>query len=96
MRTPLPGAYASCDRKATYAGLADYDAPFHDRFTGGTFLPSLSQRRDFAELTAANELDLALVNPEFRARVGRSPAGTLHRFRPLLSDQAWTVVEEVF
>ena len=85
--------YASCDRKATYAGLADYDAPFHDRFTGGTFLPSLSRRRDFAELTAANELDLALVNPEFRARWGGALVELFTRFRPLLSDPAWAAVE---
>jgi hypothetical protein len=87
--------YASCDRKATYAGLADHDAAFHDRFTGRSFVPSLSQRRDFAELTAANELDLALINEEFRARWGGALRELFTRFRPLLSDHAWTVVEGV-
>ncbi|MFB8415937.1 hypothetical protein ACFC63_10560 [Streptomyces albidoflavus] len=51
--------YASCDRPATYPGLADPEAPFHDRFTGTTTLPAPQARRDFAELPAANELDLA-------------------------------------
>jgi hypothetical protein len=87
--------YASCDRKATYAGLADHDAPFRDRFTARTFVPSLSRRRDFAELTVANELDLALVNPEFRARWGAAMRELFTRFRPLLGDRAWTAVEGV-
>ncbi|WP_267883565.1 hypothetical protein [Streptomyces sp. NRRL F-5727] len=32
--------------------------------------PSLQARRDFAELTAANELDIAAISPEVRLRHG--------------------------
>jgi hypothetical protein len=81
--------YASCDREATYAGLADDDAVFHDRFTGRTFVPSPSLRRDFAELTAANEIDLVLTNPDVADRWGPGLLRLLTRFRPLLSDSAW-------
>ncbi|MEU8434484.1 DUF6817 domain-containing protein [Streptomyces sp. NPDC029216] len=72
--------YASCDRKASYPSLAAADgaeAPFRDRFTGEEFTASLRQRRDFAELTVANELDLARVNESFRERNG---AGLLELF----------------
>ncbi|MFD9725078.1 DUF6817 domain-containing protein [Streptomyces sp. NPDC059072] len=81
--------YASCDRKASYPSLASPDetaVTFRDRFTGEEFTPSLQQRRDFAELTVANELDLAKVNESFRERNG---AGLLELFTgwtPLLSE----------
>lgn len=81
--------YASCDRKSTYPGLAD-DGPFVDRFTGASYSPSRQQRRDFAELTAANELDLAAISPDFRTRHGSGLSGLFTRWRPLLSVPAWS------
>ncbi|WP_156727208.1 DUF6817 domain-containing protein [Streptomyces apocyni] len=85
--------YASCDRTATYPTLtathAHAHAHFHDRFTGKKFTPPLPQLRDFAELTAANELDLAHANPDFRAKHGPDLLTLLTRFRPLLSENAW-------
>ncbi|MGP3923609.1 hypothetical protein [Streptomyces sp. 8N616] len=62
---------------------------FRDRFTGRVFTPTPQQRRDFAELTAANELDIARINPRFRARCGPELLGLFTRLRPLLSEQAW-------
>jgi len=81
--------YASCDRRASYPRLAEGDGVFLDRFTGDQFTPTPDQRRDFAELTAANELDLAHVNPAFRAEHGASLLKLFTRLRPLLSDAAW-------
>jgi hypothetical protein len=81
--------YASCDREATYPGLADPGGSFHDRFTGRTHIPALAPRQDFAELTAANELDLAAEDPAFRARYGDALLALFTRFRPLLSQAAW-------
>ncbi|WP_282702961.1 DUF6817 domain-containing protein [Streptomyces sp. CC219B] len=81
--------YASCDRTATYPGLAGPAPVFHDRFTGRTHLPDLPPRRDFAELTAANELDLARRDPDFRDRWGPDLLALLTRLRPLLSPPAW-------
>ncbi|MFF1719954.1 DUF6817 domain-containing protein [Streptomyces sviceus] len=81
--------YASCDRKASYAHLADPAPAFRDRFTGRVYAPSPLLCRDFAELTAANELDLARRDPAFRERWGPELLALLTRFRPLLSQPAW-------
>ncbi|GAB2721454.1 DUF6817 domain-containing protein [Streptomyces bullii] len=62
--------YTSCDRTATYPSLSDLGCPFHDRFIGRVHVPAPQLRRDFAEITAANELDLARTDPAFRARWG--------------------------
>ncbi|MDG4862930.1 hypothetical protein P8605_32805 [Streptomyces sp. T-3] len=83
--------YASCDRKASYPSLAAEDAStvtFRDRFTGESFTPALQQRRDFAELTVANELDLAKVNASFRERNGSALLELFTGWAPLLSDAA--------
>ncbi|WP_409470360.1 DUF6817 domain-containing protein [Streptomyces sp. HC307] len=81
--------YAACDRTATYPSLADPAAPFHDRFTGAAHTPSPGLRRDFAELTAANELDLADHDAAFRERWGAELLALFTRIRPLLSEAAW-------
>ncbi|MGP4009577.1 DUF6817 domain-containing protein [Streptomyces sp. 4N124] len=81
--------YASCDRQATYPLLADRGAAFHDRFTGRTHVPDVRVREDFAELTAANELDLAHHDPAFREQWGPDLLALFTRLRPLLSERAW-------
>lgn len=81
--------YASCDRKSSYRGLADSRGTFVDRFTGASMHPSLEARRDFAELTAANELDIAAISPEVRMRYGADLLDLFTRWRPLLSKRAW-------
>ncbi|MFF3320858.1 DUF6817 domain-containing protein [Streptomyces sp. NPDC002889] len=80
--------YASCDREASYASLASDEAAFRDRFTGRTFTPTAAQRADFVELTAANELDLAVVNEEFRVMWGGELLMLFDRFAPLLGEAA--------
>jgi hypothetical protein len=80
--------YASCDREASYATLTQDDAAFRDRFTGETYTPTLRQRRDFAELTTANELDLAQVNRTFRTEHAGALLRLFTKWRPLLSDAA--------
>ncbi|MFB6618200.1 DUF6817 domain-containing protein [Streptomyces sp. NPDC085524] len=90
--------YASCDRKASYPTLAAPDeasVTFRDRFTGEEFTPSLQQRRDFAELTVANELDLAKVNASFRERNGADLLELFTRWTPLLSEATRREVTEV-
>ncbi|POM26833.1 hypothetical protein BTM25_12410 [Actinomadura rubteroloni] len=49
--------YASCDRAFSYPRLVD-GGTFRDRFTGAVSVPDTAARRDFAELTVANELDV--------------------------------------
>ncbi|MFD7440456.1 hypothetical protein [Streptomyces sp. NPDC059909] len=85
---PLVHVYASCDREASYGTLASGHPVFRDRFTGETYAPTLGQRQDFAELTAANELDLAVVDDEFRTDWGGQLLMFFDRFAPLLSDAA--------
>lgn len=81
--------YASCDRKVSYRDPAGESGTFRDRFTGRVFAPDQRHRRDFAELTAANELDLADSNPAFRTEWGDGLLHLLTRLRPLLSAPAW-------
>ncbi|MDH2426674.1 DUF6817 domain-containing protein [Sphaerisporangium sp. TRM90804] len=87
--------YAACDRGFTYPALAEDGAVYRDRFTGERHAPSLQRRRDLAELTAANELDIARVSPEFRHRHGAGLLALFTRFRPLLGDAAWAACEAV-
>ncbi|MET7303379.1 DUF6817 domain-containing protein [Embleya sp. NPDC005575] len=85
--------YGSCDRTASHGTLVD--GPFRDRFTGRTYRPTEAERRDFAELTAANELDIVRVAPELRAQWGAELRALLAGFRPLLSVAAWAECERV-
>ncbi|MFJ6080325.1 DUF6817 domain-containing protein [Streptomyces sp. NPDC092369] len=85
--------YAACDRKATYPTLAEADGAFRDRFTGRAHLPELQLRRDFAELSAANELDIASIDPAFVEKWGAQLRALFTRFRPLLSQPAWSACE---
>ena len=86
--------YASCDRRFSYPHLAERAGPFRDRFTDTVLCPPLSLRRDFAEITAANELDIAAVSPGFRAQAGQGLLGLLTSWRGLLSEMAWRCVED--
>ena len=87
--------YASCDRKASYRTLAEHDAEFTDRFTGERTQPTSRQRQDFAELTAANELDIAAVSPQMRELHGPGLLDLFTRWRPLLSERAWEHTQSI-
>ncbi|MFJ8489807.1 DUF6817 domain-containing protein [Streptomyces sp. NPDC094038] len=80
--------YAACDRRAAYPTLADPGGAVRDRFTGDARVPEPRPRRDLAELTAANELDLARVDPSFREQWGPGLLTLLTRLGPLLSRPA--------
>ncbi|WP_374195116.1 hypothetical protein [Streptomyces sp. ISL-1] len=81
--------YASCDRQATYPVLTDRAMRFRNRFTSRSYTSTLEQRKDFAELTAANELDIARIDSDFRERWGADLLELFTRLRPLLSPSAW-------
>jgi hypothetical protein len=74
--------YALCDRSATYPTLTHPSGHYVERFTGRTRSLTLEQRRDLAELTAANELDIARIDPLFRARQGPQLMALLLRLPP--------------
>ncbi|WP_030296369.1 DUF6817 domain-containing protein [Streptomyces katrae] len=84
--------YAGCDRAASYPTLAADEegaAVFRDRFTGRVYSPGRRARRDFAELSAANELDLARIDRAFRAAHGPGLLALFTRLRGLLTEPAW-------
>ncbi|KPI06795.1 hypothetical protein OV450_3667 [Actinobacteria bacterium OV450] len=82
--------YAGCDRAASLPTLAADAATvaFRDRFTGLVHSPGLQARRNFAELTAANELDIARIEPSFRAAHGPALLALFTRLGGLLSEPA--------
>ncbi|WP_436771761.1 DUF6817 domain-containing protein [Yinghuangia sp. YIM S09857] len=87
--------YASCDRKASYPELSDAHGTFTDRFTGARYVPGPRLRRAFAEITVANELDIAAISPVFDA-IERSQLHALfERWQGLLSPAANAEVERV-
>ncbi|MBC9714699.1 hypothetical protein H9Y04_19255 [Streptomyces sp. TRM66268-LWL] len=83
--------YGACERATTYREPGAY----RDRFTGEDRHPTPQEQRDFAELTAANELDLALVDEEFRRKHGAGLLELYTRMRPALSPAAWQACVEV-
>jgi hypothetical protein len=85
--------YASCDRPFSYPHLAQPAGLFRDRFTGAVACPPLTLRRDFAELTVANELDIVGVNPRARAKYGAGLLELFTSWRDLLSIPAWQDVQ---
>jgi hypothetical protein len=87
--------YASCDRAFSYAHLAEPGGPFRDRFTGAVLDPAPAWRRDFAELTAANELDIAEADPAFHAEHGPSLLRLFTGWSDLLSDPARQAVRTI-
>ncbi|MFG2329097.1 DUF6817 domain-containing protein [Streptomyces sp. NPDC048604] len=80
--------YASCDREFSYAGLADPSGRFRNRFTGEEYAPSARQRADFAELTAANELDVLAMNATFRQKYSAPLQRLFDGWHLLLSEPA--------
>jgi hypothetical protein len=82
--------YGSCDRNAVYPVLGQPGpVPFRDRFTGRTHTPPELDLRAFAELTAANELDVIRHNPAIAAQHGAALQQLFTRARLRLSDAAW-------
>jgi hypothetical protein len=84
--------YAGCDRDFSYRHLGEPSGPFRDRFSGAVGHPPERQRSDFAELTAANELDIMQVNRDLRARFGPQLLELFTAWRRLLSEPAWQAV----
>ena len=86
--------YGSCDRGAVYPALArPGPVPFRDRFTGRTYRLPAEDARAFAELTAANELDVVRYNPDLAARHGAALRRLFAGARARLTEaaaQAWS------
>jgi hypothetical protein len=85
--------YASCDRGFSHPRLAEPGGAFRDRFTGALLDPPLPARRDLAELTVANELDVLRADARLRAAYGPGLHALFTSWRPLLGDPARRAVE---
>lgn len=85
--------YAGCDRVRTYPSLHQPDGAFTDRFTGSVTRPSPGRRRDFAELTVANELDVIRTAALDESQITEL-LDLFTTWRPLLSAAASLAVEE--
>jgi hypothetical protein len=86
--------YGSCDRASTYPQMGQDVVVVKDRFTGETVTPDLDALRGFAEITAANELDVVRHNADFAERHGAGLLQLVERARGHLSDaalRAWRV-----
>lgn len=81
--------YAGCDRRFSHSKLADIEPLYRDRFNGVERMPSSRERKAFAAITAANELDLVMVNQEIKDRFGPALRRMLESWRPLLPEAAW-------
>ena len=82
--------YAGFDRQAVYPRLrSPVPLLFRDRFTETSLELTEQDAAVCTELTAANELDIAKVNPEFAAEVGPELLHLLQGARHRLRDAAW-------
>jgi hypothetical protein len=81
--------YASCDRSAVYPRFGvSGQLVVTNRFTDESSAAGDRSARNFLELTAANELDLILVNPESAATWGPDFHRLLLRAHEWLTPQA--------
>lgn len=81
--------YGSCERRTTYPLFQPGGQPvFHDRLTGAEQAARPDQACAFAEITAANELDIVAHDPEGARGYGASLARLLDRMSGLLSPDA--------
>jgi hypothetical protein len=82
--------YGSCDRDFVYPRLGRRGpVVFRDRFTGDEYVPAEVDLRAFAEITAANEVDVLAHNADLAARYGADLRRLFTRCRDLLSPGAW-------
>jgi hypothetical protein len=83
--------YGSCDRRGTYPRLGGPPPiAFVDRFTRKTGFPATTRLRAFAEITAANELDVVKHNSALAAQFGPALFRLFTDVRGLLSPAAWS------
>lgn len=79
--------YCSCDRDLVWPRVGQaVPLPFEDRFTGETVSLPLFELREFCELTAANELQIAAGDPAFREQHRAGFTSLFRRMGPYLSD----------
>jgi uncharacterized protein DUF6817 len=80
--------YCACDRDVVYPRLSQPDPLFHDRFTGLDHQVDADTLRAFADITAANEIDVATHNPDIMLKHGDALRKLFDRMRDHLGEPA--------
>lgn len=81
--------YCACDRKQFFSKFEGTQRPeFKNRFSGETYYLSSEMLKMFCELTAANEIEIAIDNPSFKAEHGPALNGLFLKMAPYLSNDA--------
>ena len=89
--------YCACDRKAFFTTIRQESNPeFPNRFTSESYHLSNAMLRDFCELTAANEIEIAIDNPRFVSQHGKELSSLFISMTPFLSLFAQNKAAEVF
>ncbi len=89
--------YCASDRETFFSRIGrDSNPVFPNRFTGKTYSLTENMLRDFCELTAANEIEIAIDNPDFLGQYGAELKELFLQMTPYLSAFAQQEVTKVF
>ena len=89
--------YCASDRETFFSRIGRDSTPiFLNRFTGESYVLSESMLRDFCELTAANEIEIAIDNPSFLDQYGGELNDLFTQMAPYLSGFAQKQTSEIF
>lgn len=89
--------YCACDRKDFFARIGKEPNPeFRNRFTGETYHLSPEMLKKFCELTAANETEIAIDNPEFIEKHRDEFSQLFKKMAPYLTTAAQEKTGEIF
>jgi hypothetical protein len=89
--------YCACSRQDFYARIGREQNPeFNNRFTGESYYLSSEMLTSFCELTAANEIEIAVDNPPFIKKYGADLNNLCKQMAPYLSAAARTMATEIF
>ena len=89
--------YCASDRETFFSRIGQDSNPvFPNRFTGESYSLSENMLRNFCELTAANEIEIAIDNPDFLGQYGAELNELFIRMSPYLSSVAKQDTTKVF
>ena len=89
--------YCACDRDAFFAQFGQVEKPeFYDRITAKKSTVSFELLQQLCELTAANETEIAINNPDFVAQHGSGLVDLFSRMQTFLSATAQRKIRHVF
>lgn len=89
--------YCACDRDDFLPKIGLERHPeFLNRFTGQRYYLKEDLLKQFCELTAANETQIAMGCVDFMQQYGEELRGLFHNMKPYLSGSSWAKVVDVF